>query len=138
MRRFFVVFLVSIALLMLVAPAAMAGNPHFVGSPTITRSGNSLTVTGKEAGLGNEDQIHVVLTATALCINGGGNNPNAANKQSVSAEGDFPVQNGKANFTLTVTATFQPSCSPPMSVTFTDVVLTDETNGLTRSFPGTF
>ena len=60
------------------------------------------------------------------------------NKASVSAEGDFPVQNGKANFTLSVTATFQPECSPPMTVAFTDVTVTDETNGLTKSFPGTF
>src|SRR5262245_39099371 len=33
-------------------------------------SGNTLTVAGKEAGLGDEQQVHVVLNATALCING--------------------------------------------------------------------
>jgi hypothetical protein len=44
----------------------------------------------------------------------------------------------KAKFTLTVTATFQPECSPPMTVAFTDVTVTDETNGISRSFPGTF
>jgi hypothetical protein len=138
MRKFLLVFTLTVSILALAAPSAMAGNPHFVGSPTISRSGNTLTVSGKEAGLGNEDQIHVVLTATALCINPGGKHPKAENKESVSAEGDFPVQNGKANFTLSVTATFQPNCSPPMSVQFTDVTLTDETNGLTKSFPGTF
>ncbi len=55
-----------------------------------------------------------------------------------NAAGDFPVQNGKADFTLSVTAVFQPSCSPPMTVAFTDVTVTDTTNGLTQSFPGTF
>jgi hypothetical protein len=34
-------------------------------------------VTFKEAGLGNEPQVHVVLSATALCINGGGKHPPA-------------------------------------------------------------
>ncbi len=31
----------------------------------------------------------------------------------------------------------QPDCSPPMTVVFTDVTVTDTTNGLTHSFPGT-
>jgi hypothetical protein len=117
---------------------AWAGSPHFVGDISVSRDGNTLTVSGKEAGLGNEDQVHIVVTATALCINPGSHHPKAANKQSVAAEGDFPVQNGKANFSLTVTATFQPECSPPMTVVFTDVVVTDETNGISQSFPGTF
>ena len=121
------------------APAAHAGSPHFINSAfSISRSDNTLTVSGKEAGLGDEAQIHVELSATALCINPGSNHPKATNKASVSAAGDFPVQNGKADFTLSGTAVFQPSCSPPMTVAFTDVTVTDTTNGLTHSFPGTF
>jgi hypothetical protein len=137
MKRFTIAALLGAAILAALAPA-QAGSPHFVGSPTITRSDNTLTVTGKEAGLGNEDQIHVVLRATAECINGGLRHPRAANKTSVSADGTFPVQNGKADFTLSVTATFDPNCSPPMTVRFTNVTLTDTTNGLTKSFVGTF
>lgn len=110
---------------------AFAGSPHFVGTPTVTTSGNTVTVSGKLAGLGNEEQIHVVLTATAECVNGGGNHPKAVNKTSVSAAGDFPVQNGKAEFSLTATASFQPDCSPPMTVRFSDVTITDTTHGLT-------
>ena len=118
---------------------AFAGSPHFINNAfSISRADTTLTVSGKEAGLGDEAQIHVELSATALCINPGGNHPKAANKQSVSAAGDFPVQNGKADFTLSVTATFQPDCSPPMTVQFTDVTVTDTTNGLSRSFSGTF
>jgi hypothetical protein len=104
----------------------------------VTRSDNSLTVSGKEAGLGSEPQVHVVVTATAACINPGDHHPKAANKQSVSAEGDFPVQNGKAEFSLTVTATFQPNCSPPMTVVFSNVTVTDTTSGISKSFSGTF
>ena len=119
------------------ATAAFAGSPHFVTADA-TRSGNTLTATFKEAGLGNEAQVHVVLSATALCINNGGKHPRAVNKTSVSGDDDFPVQNGKAEGTLTVTATFQPDCSPPMEVRFTDVTLTDTTNGITANIPGTF
>jgi uncharacterized protein YggE len=137
MKRFALVALLGAAIVATLAPAE-AGSPHFVRSPTITRSGNTLTVTGKEAGLGNEEQVHIVLSATAECINGGGRHPKAANKTSVSSAGDFPVQNGKADFTLSVTATFQPNCSPPMTVRFTNVTLTDTTNGISKSFTGTF
>src|SRR6187549_1245446 len=123
-----------VSALALAVPAAWAGSPHFVSNTvTVTRTGDSLTVSGKEAGLGDEAQVHIVVTATALCINGGGNHPKAVNKEDVSSEGDFPVQNGKAEFSLTLTATFQPSCSPPMTVQFTDVTVTDTTNGISRT-----
>jgi hypothetical protein len=139
MKRLFAVLFVTLLGLIAVAPAAVAGSPHFVNSAfTISRDGDTLTVSGKEAGLGDEAQVHIVVSATALCINGGGNHPKAVNKEDVAAEGDFPVQNGKANFSLDVTATFQPSCSPPMTVRFTNVKVTDTTNGLEKSFPGTF
>lgn len=110
--------------------AAYAGSPHFVGMPVASIDGGTLTVTGKEAGLGNELQIHVEVTADASCINPGGNKPQADNKESFGAAGDFPVQNGKADFSLTVVATFQPSCSPPMSVQWSNIVVTDAANGL--------
>jgi hypothetical protein len=127
------------AAIVVVVPSALAGSPHFVDSTVnVTRSGNTLTASGKEAGLGDESQVHIVVSATAACINGGGHHPKAANKQSVSAAGDFPVQNGQAEFSLTLTPTFQPACSPPMTVVFTDVVVTDTTNGVTQRFPGTF
>ena len=116
---------------------AQAGSPHFI-TLTVTRVDTALEVDGKEAGLGNETQVHIVVAATASCINPGGNHPKAENKVSVSAEGDFPVQNGKALFSLTLTPVFQPDCVPPMSVIFTDVTVSDAAHGLTVSFPGTF
>ena len=119
------------------AGSAVAGSPHFVTADA-SRSGDTLSVTFKEAGLGNEPQVHVVLSATAECINGGGKHPKAVNKESVSAADDFPVQNGKAEGTLSVTAVFQPDCAPPMGVRFTDVSLVDETSGATANIPGTF
>ena len=116
------------------APATFAGSAHFVDDTvTASRSGNSITVSGKEAGLGDESQVHIVVSATAACINPGDHHPKAANKQSVSAAGDFPVQNGKANFSVTLTATFQPDCTPPMTVVYTNVTVTDTTNGISKS-----
>lgn len=138
MHRRIRILLAALAMLALTSQAAVAGSPHFVGAISVTRDGNSLTVSGKEAGLGNEEQVHIVVAATAECINPGAHHPKAANKESVSAEGTFPVQNGKANFSLTLTATFQPDCTPPMTVVFTNVVVTDTTNGISQSFPGTF
>lgn len=108
----------------LMAPAAYAGSPHFVDA-SFTSSGNTVTVQGKEAGLGNETQVHIEMVATASCINGGGHHPKAVNKTSVTAAGDFPVQNGKAIFTLSGTAVFQPDCAPPMTVAFGPVTITD-------------
>lgn len=137
MRSKLVAALAAVFVLGLVA-AAQAGSPHFVGSPTVARAGDSLTVSGKEAGLGNETQVHVVVSAQAACLNRGANFPQAANKETFAAEGDFPVQNGKALFTLTLTATFQPKCSPPMSVVFGDVTVTDAEHGVTAFFPGPF
>jgi hypothetical protein len=138
-RRLLLFAALAVATAAVAVPAAWAGSPHFIQNAfSITRSDDTLTVSGKEAGLGDEAQIHVVLSATALCINPGGHHPKAVNKESVSAAGDFPVQNGKANFELSVTATFQPECSPPMTVVFTDVKVTDTTNGISKSFSGTF
>ncbi|MCX4587618.1 hypothetical protein [Streptomyces sp. NBC_01481] len=114
------------------APNAWAGSAHFV-SVDGSRSGNTLTVTGKEAGLGNLEQVNITLDATANCINPGGHGPKAANKQSLNSSVDVPVQNGKAIFSLSVTASFSPECSPPMTVTFTNVVVTDTTNGISKN-----
>jgi hypothetical protein len=138
MFRMFRITMAVTAILLLSSQAVLAGSPHFVGGIIVSRDGNSLAVSGKEAGLGNELQVHIVVTATAQCINPGSKHPKAANKASVSAEGDFPVQNGKADFSLTLTATFQPDCTPPMTVVFTGVTVTDVTNGISQSFPGTF
>jgi hypothetical protein len=124
-RRALVVLLVGLVggLVAQQAPAH-AGSPHFVGVPSITRSGDALTVSGKVAGLGNETQIKVTLTADVQCRNRGGNNPAAENKQAVIATGTFPVQNGQATFTLTGTGVTDPACNPPMFLDYRNVTVT--------------
>jgi hypothetical protein len=130
-KRALLVLVLALGLVLATAVSALAGSPHFVDDQTtLTQDGNTLTVDGKLAGLGDEDQVHVVLSATAACVNHGDNKPQADNKQSLNAAGDFPVQGGKADFLLSLTAVFQPSCSPPMTVEYSNVVVTDTTNGI--------
>lgn len=123
----------------LVGPAAHAGSAHFVGDADIARVGDTLVVSGKVAGLGNEAQIHISVTALAECINPGSKKPRAANKESVSAEGDFPVQNGKANYSLTLVAsTISPTCSPPMVIRWSNVLIEVDSHGISQFYPGPF
>jgi hypothetical protein len=117
-----------VGVIALMTGAVYAGSPHFVGDPVFVISGNTVCVTGKEAGLGDEAQIEVTLSFDAACINPGSKKPQAANKESFSATGTFPVQNGKANFSLCATATFQPDCTPPMSVSFSNLQVCDDGN----------
>jgi hypothetical protein len=136
MRKLLVVFagVVCVAVAAIPALAGVSG-AHFVGDPTITISGNTLTASGKVAGLGNVEQINVTLTADAACINPGSNKPKAANKQSISVSGQFPVQNGKAEFSLTATATFQPDCLPPMTLEWSNPTITVTAPGVRLTFP---
>lgn len=118
----------------LAIPVALAGNPHQVHSCTVTVSGTlneQLNISCKEAGLGDESQIIVHVSATAECINGGGNHPKAVNKESFSQDFNEPVQNGKADYTIPLTASFSPSCSPPMTIEWVNISAVDTTNNIT-------
>jgi hypothetical protein len=134
MRRLLILITTSLLALLPTSITAFAGNPHFVGTPTATISGAVVTASAKEAGLGDEAQIVAVLSGDAQCVNPGGNEPQAANKQSFSTSSVVPVQNGKADYSISLTATFQPNCSPPMSVVWSNLRLTDTTNGLVQRF----
>jgi hypothetical protein len=134
MRRLIPTVIVVLTAGALGAPVAWAGSPHFVSNTVkAIRTDNTITVQGKEAGLGDEEQVAIVLTGTAECINGGEKHPKAANKESLSEEGTFPVQNGKAEFKLSLTATFSPECAPPMTVVFSNVTVSDTTNGISKN-----
>jgi hypothetical protein len=123
-RKLLACTILALALVAVAAVPALAGSPHFVGTPTLTRSGDALTVAGKVAGLGDETQITVTVTADVQCVNPGNNEPQAENKGAVIAEGTFPVQNGKALFSVTGTGTTDPACSPPMTLRYSNVVVT--------------
>ena len=138
LNKRYVVVAALVGAIAAISTVALAGSPHQVGTCTVTQSGSVLTVDNcKEAGLGDESQINVTISATALCINNGGKHPRAVNKASATANIVVPVQNGKAEFgPVNLTATFSPSCDPPMTVQFTDISIVDTTNGITLVFTG--
>ena len=142
MRRFLLVAVLALVAAAVAVPVVLAGSAHFVGTPKIIRSGDAITVSGKVAGLGNETQIKVAVTADVACVNPGNNEPKAENKGATIAEGTFPVQNGKANFSVAGTGTTSPDCSPPMTLRYSNVVVTVSGDSfdpdLVYAFPGTF
>lgn len=99
---------------------AWTASPHFISSQSELNlnADGSLTCSWKEAGLGDNALIEYECrgdaTATYACQNGGGNFPQAANKQDVagpvSAFGAF--QSGK-NGQITASLTLQP---PPSTL----------------------
>lgn len=143
------------ALAIAVAPA-FAASPHFVrASATGPNAEGQLTVSFKEAGLGNGQtiayQADAMATATYQCFNKGGHNPSAGNKttvlQDVSATGSLTAgRNGSITGSLTIDppgpGTF--TCPPgqrlvgPTDVSYTDVSITDTNNHVTEPIPGTF
>jgi hypothetical protein len=132
---------------------ALAVSPHFI-SASATLSGTNLVVNFKEAGLGTNQLITYTATAdstvTYVCVNRGGANPSASNKTTVSgpvsATGTFSSgKNGNVTASLTLNPPGPGSFSCPSrqslaiaEVTYTNVAITDNTNGITEPIPGTF
>ena len=142
-----------LAALAIAAPAALATSPHFINANASIK-GADLVVSWKEAGLGDNQNISYTAsadgTATYVCVNKGGANPSASNKTTVngpvSATGTF--SSGK-NGNITASLTVNPpsagafSCPPGQrldiaSASYTNVKITDNTNNLSESIPGTF
>jgi hypothetical protein len=122
--------------------SSAVSNAHFVGTPTATRNDDTLTIAGKVAGLGDVDVITVTISGDVACINPGSHHPKAANKEALTGGADVPVQNGKANFSVeTNPPAISPSCTPPMTLVFSNVTVTvtavDGTN-FSYTFSGTF
>lgn len=132
----------------LIAAFALAGPASAVAAKFHSASGSvngngSLTVAFDESGLGN-DNINYTLaanySAVFACINGGGNHPQAANKETVNgaatAAGTFQPKNGRVQASLTTAAPSAGAFTCPSgqrlvlaSVNYTGIVLTDTTNG---------
>jgi hypothetical protein len=153
MRKLFAALVAACGLLLGSAGAAQAVSPHFIFA-NAQLSGTDLTVNFKEAGLGTNQQITYVAsadsTATYVCVNRGGGNPSASNKTTVSgpvsATGTFSSgKNGQVTASLTIGPPGPGgfSCPPGQSreiatVTYTNVAVTDSTNGITEPVDGTF
>jgi len=143
----------SLAMVLAYAVPALAVSPHFV-SANAALSGTNLVVSFKEAGLGTNQLITYKASAdstvTYVCVNRGGSNPSASNKTTisgpVSATGTFSSgKNGQVTSSLTLNPPGPGSFSCPSGqsleiaqVTYTNVAITDTTNGITEPIAGTF
>jgi hypothetical protein len=153
MKRLFALLFASLLALFAFATTAQAVSPHFVNA-SAHLSGTNLVVDFKEAGLGTNQQIVYVASAdstvTYVCVNRGGSNPSAQNKTTisgpVSASGTFSSgKNGQVTASLTLEPPGAGSFSCPSGqslqiaqVSYTNATISDTTNGVTESIPGTF
>ncbi len=154
-RRSKLFALLPLVLMNFAAGIGLAQSPHFISESASgpDRDGN-LIVSFKEAGLGSNVSIAYDATASATatyaCINGGGNNPKATNKETVSgpvsATGTFSSgKNGSISQSLTVGPPSPGSFSCPggqamvlADVSYTNVSIMDTTDGIAENIPGTF
>jgi hypothetical protein len=144
------VFLFFAPLLLVFGTAlpAQAVSPHFISASGTLNADGTLTANFKEAGLGTNQNIDYVLsadgTAVYVCVNNGGANPSAQNKTTVngpvSAHGTFSSgKNGNVVASLTVSPPPSNISCPKgqtlelASVSYTNVTLTDTTNGVSIS-----
>ena len=139
MKRFTLLIAAVLAFAAVAATPALAASPHFVGTPTATVSGNTLTVNFKAAGLGNDTTVPITLsgdvTVNSRCYTKSGNKPQAANKQEtihVDQTRDFPVRNGQTTGSFTVTPLSTLTCPGGQRVVIESV----DFSGLALSGPG--
>jgi hypothetical protein len=110
------------------APVARADTPHFVPETiTVTRTDDSLIVSGKEAGISGVDEVHITSVSTVGCINPAGKEKKRAG--AAVGFGDFPVQDGEASFSLTLTAAFVKNGCRSADTLVWHVFLSDVTTG---------
>ena len=143
MRRTTIVSLFVFVLATMTAGTLWADSASFHYA-NASPSGLQLSVSFKESGLGNSGfasvdiAVNANATATYQCFNGGGNHPQAANKETVSGPvtggGQFPVRNGSTTGTITVSLPGPGSFSCPsgqklvlQSGTFSNITISDLT-----------
>jgi hypothetical protein len=129
----------------------LAASPHFINA-SAARSGDNLVVSFKEAGLGDTLQVNYTATATATrvdsCVNNGQNipaDPKKTTTQSpVSTDGTFSPKNGTVTASLTLSPPATTLSCPKgqtatlISLSYTNVRITDTTNNIFEDIPGTF
>ena len=137
-----IVFVATLAAAgMVPASAAFAQSPHFIGTPTCTKSTSSgLTCSGKAAGLGNGPTAAFLtassVTATYECVNHGGNvapGQPVVNQNVTGPSQSITPRNGQITFSPNIPPPTPPSAATDCpsgkwtvrltSLTYNDVVL---------------
>jgi hypothetical protein len=123
------------------APEAFAASPHFIGTPSCTKSvSTGLTCSGKAAGLGNGPTFAFLtadaVEATYVCVNHGGNVAPGQPVVQQAVQGpqqEITPRNGQIKFSPTLPPPAPPSAAADCpsgkwtvrltSLTYTNVVL---------------
>jgi hypothetical protein len=136
--------LVTLAATLALALPASADTGHFQSATSSVSNAGALVVAFDERGLGGED-VDYLLTADAsaiyACVNGGGNHPEAANKETINAtvstNATFEPRNGRVVAVITAGPPSAGGFACPngqrlvlASVAYVNVVLADLTNAV--------
>lgn len=130
----------------LAAPPQTSG-AHFMSASGSVNSSGALVASFDEAGVGTSSITYTLTsdaTAVYACINGGGNHPKAANKETrngeVSGGGTFEPKHGRVTGSITVGPISAGSFSCPSgqrlvlaSVSYSNIVLTDTQNNVSTT-----
>jgi hypothetical protein len=148
MRRLLVAVSTTALLCLFAGPAlASTSGAHFMSATDSVDSSGALVVNFDEAGLGNANIDYTLTadaTATYACINGGGNHPKAANKETFNADlstgGTFQAKNGRVRASLSEGPISAGTFTCPSgqrlvlaSVSYSNIVLTDTTNNVSTT-----
>jgi hypothetical protein len=120
MIRKFTIALVVMAALVITVGSTLAASAHYVRGPDVIYSAttNTITVSGKAAGLGNGAASAAATLSGSVnifsrCYTKSGNTPQAANKQEtipVDATRDFDIRNGQVTFSFDITPVSTLTC----------------------------
>jgi hypothetical protein len=128
MRRLTLTIGLGLLVVAYAASSAMAktgssSGAHYLSDPAVTVSGNTLTVSGRAAGLGNVGSVTIDLSGTvdvsSRCYTKSNNKPQANNKQesiSVDQTQDVPARNGSVSFSFDVSPLSTLTCPPGQRV----------------------
>jgi hypothetical protein len=147
MRRIYFSIVAATMLVAVSVGSALAAPPQTSGAHFMSASGSvdstgALVVSFDEAGVGTSAIDYTLTadaTATYACINGGGNHPKAANKEThageVSGGGTFEPKHGRVTGSVSAGPISAGSFSCPSgqrlvlaAVSYTNIVLTDTQN----------
>jgi hypothetical protein len=146
------VVLAAITFAVVASSAGATSGAHFFKSSGSVDNNGALVVSFDEAGVGQQ-QVNYTLqvttaSATYACINGGGNHPKAANKEthssSLTADATFNPTNGRVKASIATGPVSAGTFSCPggqrlvlASVSYSGITLTDTTNNVTTTIADT-
>jgi hypothetical protein len=146
LTKILLVLAATVAFGLIAQSASATSGAHFFSASGSVADNGALQVSWDEAGVGNATVNYTLSaqsSATYACINGGGNHPKAANKQSVngplsSPNTGFKPQNGRVTVTNGLSVGPLPStlvCPSGQTfvlacVSYTNITLTDTTNNV--------